>query len=77
MIYDGQYTDDEFTAHIGWGHSTWQEGVRLAVAAKAKVLVIFHHDPEHDDNFLDRVSREAAALRPGTLVATEGRTLYI
>ena len=77
MIYDAQYTDEEFAAHIGWGHSTWQEGVRLAEAAKAKVLVIFHHNPEHDDDFLDSVSREAAALRPGTLVATEGQVLYI
>lgn len=77
MIYDAQYTDEEFATHIGWGHSTWQEGVRLADAAAAKLLVIFHHDPKHDDNFLDGVIREASALRPQTLVATEGRTLHI
>jgi phosphoribosyl 1,2-cyclic phosphodiesterase len=75
MIYDCTYTDDEFPAHKNWGHSTWQEGVRLANAAKVKTLVLFHHDPDHDDNFMDRVAAEAAAARPGTIVAHEGLVL--
>jgi len=77
MIYDSQYTDEEFATRLGWGHSTWQEAVRLAQAAKAKVLVLFHHDPEHDDKFLDHVSVQARAARLGTLVATEGQLLCI
>ena len=59
----------------GWGHSTWQEAVRLAEAARVKTLVLFHHDPSHDDAFMDRVAEEAAKMRPGTLVAKEGLTL--
>jgi phosphoribosyl 1,2-cyclic phosphodiesterase len=77
MIYDGNYTDAEWQSRIGWGHSTWQEGVRLADAAGARRLVVFHHDPEHDDGFLDRVASEAEAMRPGTLVAAEGAMLVI
>jgi phosphoribosyl 1,2-cyclic phosphodiesterase len=77
MIYDGNYTDDEWPSRVGWGHSTWQEGVRLAEAAGVKVLAIFHHDPEHDDRFLDCVAAEASARRPGTVVATEGTVLSI
>jgi phosphoribosyl 1,2-cyclic phosphodiesterase len=77
MIYDGNYTDDEWPSRVGWGHSTWQEGVRLAEAANAKALAIFHHDPEHDDRFLDRVAAEASARRPGTVVAAEGMVLSI
>ncbi len=77
MIYDGNYTDEEWPARIGWGHSTWQEGVRLAEAANAKSLVIFHHDPDHDDRFLDRVAAEAGVRRAGTLVAIEGMTIAI
>ena len=75
MIYDATYTDEEYPARRGWGHSTWQEAVRLADAAKVGTLVIFHHDPDHDDAFMDRVAAEAAAARPGTIVAKEGLIL--
>jgi phosphoribosyl 1,2-cyclic phosphodiesterase len=75
MIYDASYTDAEFPDHKDWGHSTWQEGVRLADAAGVKTLVIFHHDPGHDDDFMDQVAAEAAAARPGTIVAQEGLVL--
>ncbi|HZT89914.1 MAG TPA: MBL fold metallo-hydrolase [Stellaceae bacterium] len=75
MIYDSTYTDDEYPAHRHWGHSTWQEGVRLADAARVGTLVVFHHDPEHDDHFMDKIAAEAAKLRPGTIVAQEGLIL--
>ncbi len=75
FIYDSTYTDAEYQRFAGWGHSTWEEGVRLADAAAAKTLVIFHHDPSHDDAFMDRVAAAAAARRPGTIVAREGLTL--
>ncbi len=83
MIYDSTYTDDEYPRYRGWGHSTWQEGVRVADAAGVGTLAIFHHDPSHDDAFMDRLAREAAARRPGiapgglprVLVAHEGLIL--
>lgn len=75
VIYDSTYTDDEYLAHVGWGHSTWQEGVRLADAARVKRLVIFHHDPDHDDETMDRIAAAAAEARPGTVVAREGMIL--
>lgn len=75
MIYDCTYTDEEYPAHKNWGHSTWQEGVRLANAAKVKTLVLFHHDPDHDDDFMDRVGAQAGKARPGTIVAREGLIL--
>jgi len=75
MIYDSTYTDAEYPSHVDWGHSTWQEGIRLADAAQVKTLVVFHHDPSHDDAFMDRVATDAAALRPGTIVAREGMVL--
>lgn len=75
VIYDSTYTDDEYPRFKGWGHSTWQEGVRLCDAAKAKRLVVFHHDPAHDDAFMDRIAADAERARPGTVVAREGLTL--
>ena len=55
VIYDSTYTDREFPAKISWGHSTWQEGLRLCRAADAKCLAIFHHDPDHEDPFIERL----------------------
>jgi len=75
MIYDASYTDAEFPSHKDWGHSTWQEGVRLADETGVKTLVIFHHDPGHDDDFMDQVAKDAALTRPGTIVAQEGLVL--
>jgi phosphoribosyl 1,2-cyclic phosphodiesterase len=75
FVYDSTYTDDEFPRFVTWGHSTWQEGVRLADAANAKTLVIFHHDPSHDDAFMDDIAAAAERARPGTIVAREGLIL--
>jgi phosphoribosyl 1,2-cyclic phosphodiesterase len=75
VVYDSTYDDTEFAAHVGWGHSTWQEGIRLADMAGVKQLVIFHHDPGHDDAEMDRIAAAAGKARPGTLVAREGMIL--
>lgn len=77
VIYDSTYTDLEFPAKRGWGHSTWQEGVRLCTSAKVKQLAIFHHDPDHDDAFMDKVAKEAEAMWPGAFVARDGMTISI
>lgn len=77
VIYDSTYTDAEFPQFASWGHSTWQQGVRLCQAAQAKQLMIFHHDPDHNDGFMDEVAREAQQLWAGAHVAQEGTTLTI
>lgn len=77
MIYDSTYTDEEYARHESWGHSTWQEGARLCDLAEVKQLVVFHHDPDHDDAFMDRVAEQAERQRPGTLVAREGMALTL
>jgi len=75
VIYDCTYTDEEYARHRHWGHSTWEEGVRLAKEADAKQFVIFHHDPGHNDAMMDQIAADAAKLRPGTVVAHEGLLL--
>jgi phosphoribosyl 1,2-cyclic phosphodiesterase len=75
FIYDATYTDEEYPNYAGWGHSTWQEGMRLAEAAGVKTYVIFHHDPGHDDAFMDAVAKAAKRARRGTVVAREGMVL--
>ena len=75
VIYDCMYTDAEYPRYAGWGHSTWQEGVRLCRAAGARRLAVFHHDPDHDDDMLDAIGREVAAALPGSVIAREGLVL--
>jgi phosphoribosyl 1,2-cyclic phosphodiesterase len=77
VILDTTYTDEEMPSHVGWGHSSWQQGIRLADAAGAGRLCLFHHDPEHDDRFMDSVAAAADAARPGTIVAREGLQLTL
>ena len=77
VILDTTYTDEEYPSHAGWGHSTWQQGIKLADAAGVERLCLFHHDPEHDDAFMDQVAGAAAKARPGTIVAAEGMTLNL
>jgi phosphoribosyl 1,2-cyclic phosphodiesterase len=77
VIYDAMFSDAEYPKFKGFGHSTWEEGVRVADAAGVKTLVLFHHEPSHDDDFMDLVAKDAEVARPGTLVAREGETLRL
>ncbi len=75
MFYDATYTDDEYPAHRGWGHSTWQEGLRVSEAAGVKRFVAFHHDPSHDDQALESIERDIQARNRDALVARQGIVL--
>lgn len=77
LIYDCCYTDAEYESRVGWGHSTWRHGVELADAADAGRLVLFHHDPGHDDDTMDAIAAEAAAARPGSVAAQDGMVLTL
>jgi phosphoribosyl 1,2-cyclic phosphodiesterase len=70
------YTDEEYnnpkSPKVGWGHSTWQEGVKAAKEAGAKRLAIFHHEPNHNDDFLDQIEVEVKDTFAGGFLAREG-----
>ena len=72
VIYDSTYTEEEFPAKVGWGHSTWNEGLKLCKMANAKKLAIFHHEPDHYDDFMDALAIEARAEWDGCFVTREG-----
>ncbi len=77
MIYDASYTDEEYACRIGWGHSTWRAGADLADAAGVRQLVLFHHDPAHDDATMDAIGQAVAVRRPEAVVAQEGMQLVV
>jgi phosphoribosyl 1,2-cyclic phosphodiesterase len=72
LIYDAQYTPEEYKSKVGWGHSTWREGVQLAQEVGVKEVILFHHDPDHSDFFLDTMVEEARGEFPSVHAAREG-----
>src|SRR5205814_8269370 len=72
LILDTQYTDEKYQEHIGWGHGALSRVVSLALAARAKKLFLFHHDPTHDDHKIDEMLERARLL-----VLESGRPLEV
>jgi phosphoribosyl 1,2-cyclic phosphodiesterase len=70
LIHDAMYTPEELAAHRGWGHSSYEEAVELAAEAGAKQLVLFHHEPEHDDGALDELVAAARSVGKRRRAAT-------
>ena len=71
LIHDAQYTPAEFERKSDWGHCTLDYALLVARTAHAKRLVLFHHDPWHTDDDLDKLSDELRERAAGTGVAVE------
>ena len=82
-IGEAQYTDEEYPAKIGWGHSSLSATVEVALKAQVKRLALFHHDPMHDDEVVSAMVEVAQRLIAAQLsplrcfAAREGQTLEI
>lgn len=78
LIYDSQYTPEEYAGtngagpKTGWGHSTFEAAVALAKAAGVKQYVLYHHDPGQDDAAVRDKERRARAMFPSSIAAYEG-----
>lgn len=82
LIYDAMYTPEEYAglagpSRRGWGHSTFESGAAVAEAAGVRQLCLFHHDPAHDDGFMDALGARARRRFRATSVAAEGMVLEI
>lgn len=77
VIYDAMYTEEEFIHKKGWGHSTWNEGLRLAQKAGAKKLALFHHDPNHTDRMLLDIEEKAQKIWPNCFMARQGMEILL
>ena len=62
LLIDAQYTDEEYEQHIGWGHGSLSRVVSLALDAHVRRLILFHHDPNHDDDKIDEMLQRARLL---------------
>ncbi|MGD0734889.1 MAG: MBL fold metallo-hydrolase [Terracidiphilus sp.] len=77
LVMDAQYTPEEYAGKVGWGHSSFAHAAQAAQGAEVGRLLLFHHDPDHNDTFLDGMLRDAQALFPATGMATEGIVLDV
>ncbi|MEO5946793.1 MAG: MBL fold metallo-hydrolase [Chitinophagaceae bacterium] len=72
LIHDAQYTDEELSLHRGWGHSSFYQAIETAELANVQSLVLTHHDPSHNDSFLDAQEIECQKRFPNCQMAKEG-----
>lgn len=83
LICDSQYTDEDYKAKRGWGHSRWRDSLELGLAAGVRRLALFHHDPARGDEELEGIAQEcrrAAADAGGGLecfAAKEGQEVAL
>lgn len=83
LIYDATYDDDDYYGRRGgpnregWGHSTWQEGVKLATSAGVRQLLYIHPDPTYTDRRLGEIDRLSQAAFPNSQFAREGMTVSL
>ncbi len=78
LIHDGQFTTEEYHNKFkGWGHATWEQAVEVAIRANVKKLIITHHDPDHNDDFLDDLEKKCQKVFPNSLFAKEGMEILV
>jgi len=80
VIHDAQYTEAEYPARVGWGHSTVEYATAVARAAGVRRLALFHHDPGRDDAEMERLEALAQASARGAVevfAAREGLALEV
>jgi phosphoribosyl 1,2-cyclic phosphodiesterase len=77
LVHDAQYTAEELQKRRGWGHSSFDQAMQVAEMAGVKRLALTHHDPEHDDEFLQRMENLCRERFPDVVVAREGMEIQL
>jgi len=83
LVHDATYTAEEYGRHRGWGHSTYDDAVQLALDGSVEQLVLFHHKPERSDEDVERCAAECRAVvaahggRVSVIAAAEGMSLTV
>ena len=75
LVYDSQYSPDEYKTKVGWGHSTYVHGAELARASGVGKYVLYHHDPMRTDADVTDFETRAQALYTSSVAAREGMTI--
>ncbi len=77
LVHDAQFTAEELKNRRGWGHSSFDQAMQFAEMAGVKHLALTHHDPEHDDEFLQRIEKLCQERFPNAVLARQGMEIAI
>ncbi|MCZ7592688.1 MAG: MBL fold metallo-hydrolase [Kiritimatiellae bacterium] len=77
LLMDAQYEASEYEKFRGWGHSTWEEGLALATSLGIPRLRLIHHDPQKNDEALDRLNAEITTQAPFASLARSSEELNL
>jgi phosphoribosyl 1,2-cyclic phosphodiesterase len=83
LIHDSQFFQEEYLEKVAWGHSPFNYTVQLAMKSLAKKLILFHHDPDHDDKTIDHLETLSKQILKNAnqsmdcFAAREGMVIYV
>jgi phosphoribosyl 1,2-cyclic phosphodiesterase len=72
LIHDAQFTPEEYLLHKGWGHSSYEHAIEVFIKSNAKKLILTHHDPDHNDEFLSELEDKLTKQQQNLLLARDG-----
>ncbi len=77
LVHDAQYTSEELEHHRGWGHSSFDQAIEVAEKAGVGQLIMTHHDPDHDDEFLAKIEKKCQDRLSNCALAREGMQIHL
>ncbi|MCY7422526.1 MAG: MBL fold metallo-hydrolase [Chitinophagaceae bacterium] len=80
LLHDGQFSSEEYKNKVGWGHCSMEDATAFAALAGVKHLMLFHHDPSHTDQQLDKLFRDINHIKGGKMkldLAVEGTEINL
>ena len=77
MIYDSTYAPEVYPQKVGWGHSTWEEALKLKEAAGVKTMLLAHHEIDNTDEILDSLQEKLTGLDKNVILAKEGMEIEV
>ena len=77
LIHDAHFTPEDLMNHKGWGHSSWEQAVIMAQKSNSKQLILFHHNPNYNDNQVELIEQKAKQVFNQTIAAKQGLVIYL
>ena len=77
LVWDASYTENELETRRGWGHSSWNQGLKVGAKVGAVRMLMTHHMPERTDAELIAMERDAQAIARKTTFAREGLVITL
>ena len=77
LVHDAQFSSEELKTRKGWGHSSYDQAIEVAKQANVKKLIITHHDPDHDDNYLRKMEKWCQQRFSACEFAREGMMISV